>query len=108
MNIFEIADRVKKMSRDFDDSSDHWDAALRDLNYALCDTSDSDVLERCILDDESWELPVDERFLILRKAKTLGASSVAFLIDYYGFLSAHLDPGIEKDDADRGLAEILR
>ena len=108
MNIFECADRVKKMYRDFDDNFDRWDDALRELNCALDDTSDSDVLEQCILDYENWELPVDERLSILRKAQALGATSVVFLIDYYGFLSAHLDPGIEKDEVDRSLAEILR
>lgn len=108
VNIFECADRVKQLYRNFDENPDHWETALRDLEFSLSETSDSVVLERCILDDGNWELPVDERILILRKARAQGAASDEFLMDYYGFLSAHLDPGIEKDEADRSLAAILK
>lgn len=108
VDIFSCISRVKGLYQDFDVNPESWDSAIRELISAIDSVSSSDVLERCVLEDENWGIPVDERIFILRKAKDLGASSVEFLTDYYGYLSAHLDPGVEWDEAERALARILK
>ncbi|GAA0616434.1 hypothetical protein GCM10008943_33970 [Paenochrobactrum glaciei] len=74
----------------------------------LNDVGDPSDLERCVLGDENWELSVDERIALLKKAKSLGASSTAFLIDFYGYMGAHLDPEPKKESSFQNLVFLLR
>lgn len=108
MDIVECADKIKSMYRGGSAQPDDWERVINDFLIEIDRESDFRVLERCVLEDGDWELPVEERMMILRRAKDLGASSLEFLIDYYGYLSAHLDPGDEKDDADRNFMSIYR
>ena len=108
MDIIACADMIKAMYRGDIAQPDDWGLVINDFVIGINRESDLRVLEKCVLEDGDWELPVDERMMILRKAKDLGASSLEFLIDYYGYLSAHLDSGDEKNDADRNFMSIYR
>ena len=101
IGMFDCIANVKMLYRNFDANAENWDLAIRELVSEIDNVSNPDILERCIIEDENWEIPVDERILILRKAKDLGASSVEFFTDYYGYLLAHLDPGVEWDEAGK-------
>ena len=108
MEVLICAEVVKGLYRSFEQDFAVMDGALTDFVVSVQRESDARVLERCVLDDENWEIPVQERMLVLSRAKELGASSIDFLCDYYGFFAAHLDPGPEHAEAERMLGAILR
>lgn len=85
-----------------------WQAASDIFNHALGAENNKHVLEQCVLADPNWELSVDERLCLLEKAKKLGASSRPFLLDYHGYLAAHLDPGPEQAAAAAMLEVLLQ
>lgn len=73
--------------------------AHKQFYAALEAEEDAAVIESCIFADPNWELSVEAREALIRKGKKLGLSSPAFLLDYYSFLSGHLDPCEEKTNA---------
>lgn len=112
MNIVQAAERIKELYQIDGANEGQWEKALSNFLSCLDVSDDAGELELCILSDKNWELSVGERIQLLEKAKSLGASSPAFLKDYYGYLGAHLDPSPEQEHArhqlDRLLAEELR
>lgn len=84
-----------------------WSKAINDFDNSLINENNLNVLETCILEDQNWELHVQGRIAILRKAKELGATSDEFLKDYYSYMFAHLDPGSEKDTAKLELKRLI-
>lgn len=114
MDIKSAAEAIKIMYRtsnsSFDSGIEVEQAcrdAIKNFNEALSSENDPNVLEECVICDPNWEISVDERLDLLRKTKNLGASSMEFLIDYYGYLAGHLDPGPEKDVASSELNFLL-
>ena len=106
MNIFESVEAIKQLYQTPNSSfstqtemKNAWDEALDNFEKALNLEEDPKKLEVCILDDPNWELSVDERIKLSKKAKRLGAASKKFLMDHYGYLAAHLDPSPEKNYA---------
>lgn len=106
MHIMRAAERIKELYRTFDTDQKNWDIALDEFKSSLEETDDPIILERCVLADAGWELSVDERIKLLRKAKLLGCDSKIFLLDYYGYMGAHLDPGPEKQEADEKFSAL--
>lgn len=107
MNIIQAAENIKQLYRTHSTNEDQWNKALTCFANALNNTSDPDLLEKCVLDDINWELSIDERILLLKKAKFFGGTSIEFLKDYYGFLAAHLDPSPQKENAIQQLKLLL-
>lgn len=106
MQLFAAANRIKELYRipnsSFSSQAEVeivWQKAVNDFERALENENDLIVLESCILADPDWILHVDGRLNLLEKAKALGISSKNFLIDYYGYRAAHLDPGEEQEDS---------
>lgn len=107
MGVLNSAEVIKGLYRTSEEDFVLLEVALTAFMVDVRKEFDADVLERCVLADGNWEIPVEERIVVMRRAKELGASSAAFLTDYYGFLSAHLDPGPEHAEAQRMLRAIL-
>ena len=84
-----------------------WEHAHKNFYNALEDENDPKVIESCTFSDPNWELSVEAREALVRKGKKLGLSSQAFLLDYYGFLCAHLDPCEERTHAKQWIDEYL-
>ena len=115
MNIIEVSQNIielyRKPNSNFSSKKDMklvWNNVLEEFDRALEDENDINVLEKCILDDINWELHVEGRLKMLRKAKMLGAKSESFLKDYYGYLAAHLDPSCGKEAAERELERLFQ
>ena len=85
-----------------------WQKALDDFDSAMEHETDPATLEACILADENWDIHVDGRLRLLDKAKSLGVSSNAFLMDYYRYRAFILDPGPEKDEAFQSLDLLMK
>lgn len=114
MNIIEAAAAIKALyqipNASFSSSSEVervWRDAIDNFRDALERECDPQVLEKCIISDPNWELSVDERLATLEKAKSLGVLSKPFLLDYFGYKAAHLDPGLEKEEAVLELKKLL-
>ena len=114
MNIIEASQDIiklyQKQSSDFSSEKEMeviWKNAIDKFDRALKDENNLGTLEKCIFNDINWELHVEGRLKILKKAKSLGANSEKFLKDYYGYLAAHLDPSDEKETADKELKRLL-
>lgn len=106
MDLIEAAEAIKALYKtpnaSFSSASEAeraWSDAIDRFQNALEREYDPQILEKCIISDPNWELSVDERLATLEKAKGLGASSRPFLMDYFGYKAAHLDPGPEKEEA---------
>lgn len=108
MSIFQAAENIKFLYRTHNTNEKKWAKELRYFRSMLNDIGDPSTLERCVLDDENWELSVGERIALLKKAKSLGASSTAFLRDFYGYMGAHLEPEPEKESAIHSLDFLLK
>ena len=96
MSVVQASERIKSLYRESSNDDQVWKSALDAFGFALNSENDAETLERCILDDNNWELPVQLRIDLLNKAKALGCRSRAFLMDYYGYKAAHLDPEDEE------------
>ncbi|MDP8100371.1 hypothetical protein [Phocoenobacter atlanticus] len=107
MNIIDASEIIKKLYRETTHSKIEWDLAIKNFNNCLLKENNLIILEQCILNDPDWELHVEGRLFLLDKAKRLGACSRKFLIDYYGYLSAHLDPSERRQHAEKKLEELL-
>lgn len=114
MNIIDAAEAIKFLyqtpNASFSSSAEVeqvWQEAIDNFHNALEHECDPQVLEQCIISDPNWELSVDERLSLLEKTKNLGVSSKPFLMDYFGYKAAHLDPGPEKDAAALELKKLL-
>ena len=83
-----------------------WKNIFKRFENALKDCSDVDTLVECLMEDDCWCIPFDYRIQLMEKAKALDADSYDFLIDYYGFKSAFLDPGDEHIEAYKKLIEL--
>lgn len=108
MSIFQAAENIKILYRTHNTNEKEWAKALKYFRSMLNDVGEPSDLERCVLEDENWELSVDERIALLKKAKSLGASSTAFLRDFYGYMGAHLNPGLEKESSIQNLDFLLK
>lgn len=107
MDLREATELIKKLYKKNITSDIDWNYAISNFKKSLDKENNVDVLEQCILDDLNWELHVEGRIALLHKAKCYGASSKKFLIDYYGYLSAHLDPSEEQRCAETELSKLL-
>ena len=114
MDISEASENIKKLYQTSNStfSSEYeaeriWQNAISDFHNALELENDPEKLETCVLDDSNWRLHVNGRLALLKKTKALGANSRKFLMDYYGYLAAHLDPSLEKEEADLQLSKLL-
>lgn len=83
-----------------------WKNAISNSYLALENSNVEEIID-CVMLDENWELPVSVKIAVLRKAKTLGANSRNFLLQYYSYMATHLDPSIEKTEAEIKLDELL-
>lgn len=72
------------------------DNDLIHLIHHLTYCNNMNTLIECLLLDKEWLIPFDYRLAIMKKAKDLGANSKPFLIDYYGYKAAFLDPTDEQ------------
>lgn len=84
-----------------------WHDALKTFEHELHAENDPLKLEACVLADPNWDLHVEGRLALLEKAKRLGAFSQAFLMDYFGYIAAHLDPSTEKTHAQEQLQKLM-
>lgn len=107
MNVPLHVEQIKELYQTGSSDDQAWAKVLGDFKKALDAETDPLVLENCILADKNWDLSVSERLELLERAKSLGAASLPFLKDYYGYKGAHLDPGPEKDDAILQLKRLL-
>ena len=114
MNIKDASNAIKSLYKKpnsfFESDTDAnfaWEKAIHNFDRALEAENNLNTLELCVLEDSNWEISVNERLKLLKKAKILGASSNEFLIDYFGYLAAHLDPGSEKKAASKSLQVLL-
>ena len=60
---------------------------------ALMQETSKSILEKCVLDNSNWELPVEATISLLLRARKIGCDSEEFLSQFYGYLQAHLDSG---------------
>lgn len=101
-------DRLKQLYRDGSTDAEVWQRALEDFQERLAAEGDATILARCVVDDVNWELPVAERLRLSDKAREVGADAHSFLVQHYGYLCAHLDPGDERHlEAARQLERLL-
>lgn len=107
MDIEDAIKQIKGLYQSANTNAKDWADAAAEFRAALDRTDDFERLEACVIADENWDISVEERQMLLKKAKALGANSKSFLADYYGFLAAHLDPGQDKDAARAALQEVL-
>lgn len=107
MDIFAAAEDIKTLYRNGITAEARWDTARKSFHDALANSTDPAPLEEVILRDENWEISVDLRTALLERAKVLGASSHAFLCEYYGFIGMHMDPGPEHDAMRAKLDELM-
>ncbi len=103
-NLYRVPNDPEKSE---DEIKDVFAIAHKNFHQALDTEQDATVIETCLLADPNWELSVEAREALLRKGKALGLSSQAFLLDYYSYLGAHLDPGEEKTKAKKWVDDFL-
>lgn len=109
MNILEISQQIKSMFKQNPNPSvSEWNIVFTNFENALDACSDVDILVQCILDDNEWDIPFDDRMKLMDKAKDLGADSYEFLRDYYAFRGGFLDPGDEYEEANLELEKLNR
>ena len=80
---------------------------VKTLNQSLMHCHKRNVLVDCLMLDNEWLIPFDYRLFIMEKAKSLGANSKAFLIDYYGYKAAFLGRSEEQQQAKNRLKQLL-
>lgn len=83
-----------------DISESDWQEARRQFSRALAEENSPQKLEEAVLDKASWDLPVDCKLALLKKAKAIGCGSFKFWQDYYKYLAAYLEP----DDPEHSIA----
>ena len=81
--------------------------SLEDFYTSLMQENDKSILEKCVLDNPNWELPIEPTALLLMRAKKLGCNSDEFLRYYYGYIGAHLDPEESKNSGIEAMCHKL-
>ncbi len=109
MNICRISAQIREMyEAEVNSDISTWRDVLSNFDKAVEGCSDVDMLVKCLLEDDLWYIPFDSRMKLMEKAKSLGGCSLEFLVDYYSFKTAFLDPGKEYDDAVVKLDELFQ
>lgn len=107
MDILQASRQIIAMyNMDENPDAEAWNNIFRKFETALKNCSDVDTLVECLIKDDCWYIPFDYRIQLMEKAKALNADSYGFLIDYYGFKSAFLDPSDEHIEACKKLIEL--
>ena len=107
MDILAAYEQIKALYQNNVTNPAKWRDATELFATALENTHSPRPLEEVALRDENWELSVDQRLALLHRAKKLGASSHAFLCDYYGYVAMYTDPGPEHDALRAKFEELM-
>lgn len=109
MSDLELAfERLAMNFRNGTCDQDEWDDAMSDFDQALIHEHDPNIIEKCVLLDENWELPVENKLKLLKAGKSMGLSSIEFEVEYHKYMCAHLDYGDhEKDISCTKLQELM-
>lgn len=74
------------------DEDINWEDSRRRFIDALECENSAEKLEEAVTYKWSWELPVDLKLSLLKRAKVSGCDSFEFWQDYYKYQAAHLTP----------------
>lgn len=108
MNILDVSKKIVDMYKlDINPSKEEWNDIFSKFEFSLSNCDELNTLLECIFYDDEWYIPFEYRMQLMRKAKKLGAHSEEFLIDYYDFQAAFLDPGEEHDYAVQMLNSLI-